>query len=170
VTLSGGEPLSQWPAARALAEGLRAERVHVALDTSCLAPSTVIDGVPERFDLVLADLKLVSPDAHRRWTGVDNAGILAAIRTWSARMPARLWISVPLIPGVQDKTEFERLAAFCAALKHSPPVRLIPYHRLGESKYEALGWPPPCFPGPVDALIDLATRVMTAHRVRILQQ
>ena len=85
-------------------------------------------------------------------------------------MPGRLWISVPVSPGVQDEAEFERIAAFCSALENRPPVRLIPYHRLGESKYEALSWTVPAFPGSVDEQMDIARRVLQNQGVRILEQ
>jgi pyruvate formate lyase activating enzyme len=170
VTLSGGEPLAQWHAARAVADRLRAEGVHVAMDTSCLAARAIIAEVPEHIDLVLADLKLVTPNSHRRWTGVDNARILAALRAWSVAMPARLWISVPVIPGVQDKAEFGRVAEFCSTLAHDPPIRLIAYHRLGDSKYQALGWPVPAFPGVVEEQMEVATRALGQRGIRILVQ
>jgi pyruvate formate lyase activating enzyme len=170
VTLSGGEPLAQWPFARRLADRLRSAAVHVTLDTACVAPPDVIREVPAHVDLVLADLKLVTPESHRRWTGVDNAGILDAIRCWSVAMPGRLWISVPVIPGVQDEAEFERIAAFCDKLENAPPVRLIPYHRLGDSKYEALGWPVPVFPGSADEQIDRVQRAFHRLEIEILKQ
>ena len=170
VTLSGGEPLAQWPFVRDLAGRLRAEGVHVAIDTACLAPQTVIRAVPEQVDLVLADLKLFTPESHRRWTGVDNAGILEAIRFWSTTMPGRLWISLPAIPGVQDKREWERIATFCGALENAPPVRLIPYHRLGDSKYVALNWPVPSFPGSVDEQLASARLALQEQGVCILEQ
>jgi pyruvate formate lyase activating enzyme len=170
VTLSGGEPLAQWPAARALAERLRAEGIHVAMDTSCLAPRAAIDEVPNHIDLVLADLKLVTPEGHLRWTGVDNFGILAAIRAWSRALPGRLWISVPVIPGVQDEDELDRIAAFCSTLDNDPPVRLIPYHRLGDSKYGALGRAVPAFPGPVKEWMDITAQALERHRIRFIKQ
>jgi pyruvate formate lyase activating enzyme len=170
VTLSGGEPLSQWPTARALADRLRAEGVHVALDTSCLAPRAVTDEVPDHVDLVLADLKLISPERHRQWTGADNAGILAAIRSWSVSMPDRLWISVPVIPSVQDEAEYRQIATFCRALANDPPMRLIPYHRLGESKYRALDWPLPSLPHSVEREMVLATCIMEEYGIRLLEQ
>jgi pyruvate formate lyase activating enzyme len=168
VTLGGGEPLAQWPFVRSLADLLRAQGVHVALDTSCAAPQSVIREVPAHVDLVLADLKLVHPESHRRWTGVDNATLLDAIRYWSAAMPDRLWISIPILPGVQDKPEFEHMAAFCRTLENAPPVRLIPYHRLGESKYEALGWPIPHFPGSVAEQMETAAEAFHRRNIRIL--
>src|SRR5210317_188532 len=55
-----------------------------------LASRAVIDEVPDHLDLVLADLKLITPERHRRWTGVDNTNILSAIRAWSQAMRGRL--------------------------------------------------------------------------------
>jgi len=169
VTLGGGEPLAQWPFVRELADRLRAEHVHVALDTACAAPDPVFREIPERIDLVLADLKMVSAQAHKEWTGADNAGILRAIRFLARAMPGRLLLSLPLIPGVHDRAEFERMADFIAALEPVPPVRLIPYHQLGNAKYEALGRPVPCrFVGPVDTLRETAVELMRTRSIEIL--
>ena len=167
VTLSGGEPLRQWPAAFRVAERLREAGVHVALDTSGFANEAVIRAVPTRFDLVLADLKAVTPELHRHWTGVDNAQILEAIRFWATLMPGQLWLSVPLIPGVHDRGELMRMADWLADLDGPPPVRLIPYHRLGESKYRALGRATPEIEGEVEALQSLAIELFTlaGHRL-----
>jgi pyruvate formate lyase activating enzyme len=156
VTLSGGEPLVQWAFVRTLADRLQAEGVHVALDTACAGSRDAVHEVPEHVDLVLADLKLVTLQAHRRWTGADNAHILEAIHHWSCTMPGRLWISVPLIPGVQDEAELGRMADFILSLPNRPPVRLLPYHRLGDSKYGALGWAVPRFRAPVEPLVERA--------------
>lgn len=140
------------------------------METSCLASRAVIDEVPEHIDLVLADVKLFTPERHRRWTGVDNASILSALRVWSEAMPDRLWLSVPVIPGVQDDAEFERLAEFCATLPNHPPIRLIPYHRLGNSKYKALDRSAPTFPGSVEERMDAARAILARTGIRILKQ
>jgi pyruvate formate lyase activating enzyme len=167
VTLGGGEPLGQWAFARALAVRLHDEGVHVAIDTACLAGREVIQSVPEHVDLVLADLKLVTSEAHRRWTGANNAPILGTIRAWSRAMPGRLWISVPLIPGVQDETELDLMAEFIQSLDPSPPVRLIPYHRLGDAKYTALGRAIPAFPGSVEDLVERARAAFSRRGLHI---
>ena len=170
ATLSGGEPLAQWEFAGALADALHGEGVSVALDTACAAPEPVLEAVPEQFDLVLADLKFVSPAAHCEWTGADNAGVLSALRLWSRTMPGRIWVSVPLIPGVHDEAEIGRIAGFVRSLSPVPPVRLVPYHRLGDSKYAALGGTAPAFPGSVDALVEVARAAFRAQGVELLEQ
>jgi pyruvate formate lyase activating enzyme len=169
VTLSGGEPLAQWPFARALADRLRAEGVHVAMETACLAPRDVLADVPRRVDLVLADLKLASPEAHQARTGVAGQAVLEAIRLWAREMPGRLWISVPLVPGVHDEPEIARLADVVASLAGGPPVRLLPHHRLGNSKYAALGLAVPAFCPASDALVEQARQIFRSRGVRLLE-
>ncbi len=168
VTLSGGEPLRQWPVAFRLADTLRAEGVQVAIDTSGFAHEAVIRAVPTRFDLVIADLKAVTPAIHRRWTGVGNEDILEAIRFWATIMPGQLWLSVPLIPGVHDAAELTAMAGFLAELDGAPPVRLIPHHQLGDAKYSALGREQPPFAGDVAALAALAAELFTLAGIRLL--
>lgn len=87
----------------------------MALDTASAAPREVIEAVPAHVDLILADLKLVGPAAHRRWTGLDNADILAALRHCADTMPGRLSLIVPLVPEVHTSDEVGRLAARLAA-------------------------------------------------------
>lgn len=167
VTLSGGEPLRQWPVAFRLAERLRDEGVHTAIDTSAFANEAVIRAVPLRFDLVIADLKAVTPAVHKRWTGVSNENILEAIRYWATVMPGQLWISVPLVPGVHDAAELMAIAAFLGSLPGYPLIRLIPYHRLGESKYAALGREKPSFDGDVEALQAVARETFAMAGLRL---
>lgn len=170
VTFSGGEPLAQWEFARALADRLRAEGVHVALDTSGLAPEGVVRQVPEHFDLVLVDLKLVTPEAHRRWTGVDNGPILAAIRLWSREMAGRIWVSLPAVPGVQDEGEMEKMAGFLASLYPRPPARVLPYHKLGSSKYRALGEEPREFEDDAEEMAERFEAILRDAGIEIIEQ
>jgi pyruvate formate lyase activating enzyme len=165
VTLGGGEPLAQHEAAFALADMLRGRGCHVALDTSCMAPRAVLDAVPDHFDLVLADLKAVTPGLHREWTGGDNAGVLDALRAWTAALADRLWISVPVVPGVHHEDELARIADFVADLAPTPCVRILPFHRLGESKYAALGEEVPEFVPEVEPLVDAVRQAMAERGV-----
>ena len=153
VTFCGGEPLLQWGFLAPLADRFRERGIHVTVDTCGAVSRQVVEAVPGRVDLVLADLKLVSPKKHLRWTGKDNTDILDAVRYWARAMPGRLWISVPIIPGVHDGEEIERMGRFLARLDHTPAVRLLPYERFGESKYDALGTSRTVFTGAVEPLV-----------------
>ena len=107
VTLSGGEPTLQPDFAEALLCGLKASGISTALDTCGLCTPRTLDRLLPYTDLVLFDLKLLDPSAHREFTGVPNAQILenlAHIRDYirSQKRPIGLWIRTPLIPGATD--------------------------------------------------------------------
>ena len=139
VTFCGGEPLLQWKFLAPVVERLQKEGLHVAFDTCAAVSRDIVEAVPDQVDLILADLKLVDADLHRTWTGRDNADILAALQHWDKSMPGRLWISVPIVPNVQDEAEIDSIADFLSSLLNRPEIRILPYERFGESKYLSLG-------------------------------
>ena len=85
----------------------------------------------------------MDPVAHRKHTGLSNSLILDnARRTYhECSMPMRA--RVPIIPGYNDSLEnMEATAKFIATeLGTSVEVHLLPYHRLGETKYQRLEKP-----------------------------
>ena len=89
------------------------------------------------------DLKLADPEAHRRWTGVDNARILSNLqRLDSLGIP--LIGRTPLIPGATDTEENIRaIATEMRKLKNLVRWELLNFNPLGGSKFEALGLPDP---------------------------
>jgi len=137
VTFSGGEPLMQ---AEFLAEVIDSlDDLHVVLDTCGHASSTDFQLVLSRTDLVYYDLKLIDPDAHRHFTGVDNAQILTNLRLLDAS-GVPFVIRVPLIPGVTDTDE--NLSAIAETVRGMPglvEVNLLPYNRAAGSKYRYAG-------------------------------
>ena len=143
VTFSGGEPLSQ---AAFVAETIdQLDNLHVALETSGYASEKDFRLVAAKCDLVLFDVKLVDPQAHRRWTGVDNAPILRNLAVL-AQLGTEFIIRVPLVPGVTDTDEnLGAIARRAAALARRPRVELLPYNRAAGGKYAACGlkWAPP---------------------------
>ena len=137
VTFSGGEALMQPDfvvETRALLSNL-----HAVIETSGYADSETFERVIKRMDLVLMDVKLVDPAAHKKWTGVDNALILENLRRLIAlRIPFRA--RVPLIPSVTDTREnltaVARLLTGATALDR---VELMSYNRAAGAKYAQLG-------------------------------
>jgi pyruvate formate lyase activating enzyme len=135
--------LAQATFVAAVAEALRG--THLTLDTSGYGTEADFRAVAGRVDLVLFDLKLVDPEQHRRYTGVDNGPIRRNLRLLpSLGVPWR--VRVPLVPGITD-TE-ENLAAIAAELRDRTGllgVELLTYHRAAGGKYAPLGliWTPP---------------------------
>ncbi|NJN96731.1 MAG: radical SAM protein, partial [Anaerolineales bacterium] len=74
VTFSGGELLMQAHFVAEVVDLL--DGLHVLLDTSGYGSEQDFRLVLQRADLVFFDLKLMDPEAHRQYTGVDNDLIL----------------------------------------------------------------------------------------------
>jgi pyruvate formate lyase activating enzyme len=137
VTFSGGEALMQPDFVVETRELISS--LHAAIETSGYADSAVFERVIKTMDLVLMDIKLVDPDAHKKWTGVDNRLILKNLaRLMEMGIPFRA--RVPLIPGVTDTegnlTATARLLEGAKALER---VELMGYNRAAGAKYGQLG-------------------------------
>jgi pyruvate formate lyase activating enzyme len=146
VTFSGGEPALQADFLCALLDACRLEGIHTAVDTCGHIPWESLERIARRADLILYDLKIIDSAAHQRYTGVGNELILANLEHLSElrideALPLEVRIRVPVVPEVNDNDDnFERLGVFLAGLPGERLwVDLLPYQRLGESKYQALG-------------------------------
>jgi pyruvate formate lyase activating enzyme len=153
-TFSGGEPLAQ---AAFLAEVLdRLDPIHRLLDTSGYARIEDFERVARRCDLVYFDLKLIDPDHHRAFTGVDNAPILDNLHRLAV-LQLPYVIRVPLVPGVTDTEEnLSGIAATVQGLAGLVRVDLLPYNRAAGGKYRALGR---SFHPPYDETVPVEARV-----------
>ena len=91
-------------------------------------------------DLVLYDFKHMDPEKHKKHTGVANDLILDNAKRIHQELSIPIWARIPVIPGYNDSVEnIEAMAKFIANdLSHSIKVCLLPYHKLGETKYERM--------------------------------
>lgn len=139
MTLSGGEPLAQFAFTRELLQTAKAEGLHTAIETTTEAPWSKLQALAPLLDLWLVDLKHTDDARHRALTGVSNHRILANIR----RMAAARWpmqLRIPWVPQRNAEPAFlDGLSAFVRELSVPPPVEFMPYHRLGQGKWAALG-------------------------------
>ncbi len=139
ITLSGGEPLFQPDFALALLQAAKELGLHTCLDTSGYAPWEVWERILPYTDLVLYDVKCMDMHRHRRHTGRSNSRILENLRALTSNGVA-VKVRMPIVPGFNDTlADVEATARFLKSLPHPPSLELLPYHKLGESKYEALG-------------------------------
>ena len=139
VTFSGGEPLSQPAFLRGLLEACRRRGLHTAVDTCGLAQPEDLLAVAALTDLFLYDLKLMDDAKHRRYTGVSNALILENLQALG-RKHGRIWLRVPIVPGINDEpADLEPAARFAAGVPGVQQVNLLPFHRTGLPKSQRLG-------------------------------
>lgn len=139
VTFSGGEPLMQPESLTFLLEQMKKENIHTAIDTCGYAENKNVKKAAALADLFLYDLKIMDPEQHKKYTGVDNQLILMNAET-ILQSKADVIFRIPLIPTVND-TEQE-LSVFSHYLQERADnikeVHLLPYHKIGNHKYEPL--------------------------------
>ncbi|MEN9216419.1 MAG: pyruvate formate-lyase-activating protein [Gloeomargarita sp. HHBFW_bins_162] len=139
VTVSGGEPLMQPEFTAAIFQACHDLGLHTALDTSGYCPVAVAEPVLAHTDLVLLDIKSFDPDIYQRVTHVSLEPTLTMARYLSA-VGKPVWIRFVLVPGLTDpRHNIEGLADFVATLTNVERVEVLPFHKMGEYKWEQLG-------------------------------
>ncbi len=86
------------------------------------------------------DIKHVNAEKHKRFTGQSNELILENARKIAQSQMTELVIRVPVIPTFNaTPEEIKAIASFAATLPGVKKLHLLPYHRLGQDKYDRLG-------------------------------
>lgn len=140
VTLSGGEASLQADFCLSLMETLKAEGIHLALDTCGGTSWPNLQRLVDRADLVLYDLKLMDSDQHRKLTGISLELVLDNAREIS-KSGKPIWVRTPIIPGVNDTEENIRETARFID-ENLPTVErydLLAFNNTCASKYQRLG-------------------------------
>jgi pyruvate formate lyase activating enzyme len=140
VTFGGGEPLFQAEFLLSVLAKCRSYYMHTTLETSAHVNPGVLREALKWTDAIFIDVKHMDSAAHHSGTGAGNELILQNIEAAAATgWDGRLIIRVPIVPGYNDAIEnLQATAAFMVKL-NLKEVNLLPFHRLGRSKYEQLG-------------------------------
>jgi pyruvate formate lyase activating enzyme len=139
ITISGGEPCLQPAFTGALLEECKKRGLHVALDSSGWTTVSVLEDLLQWADLVLLDIKHMDTARHQQLTGQSNGAVLRSARLIAERS-VPLWVRHVLVPGVTDREEdLLNLAAFLERLASLERLDILPYHRLGEHKWQQMG-------------------------------
>ncbi len=140
VTATGGEPLAQPDFITALFQGCKALDLHTALDTSGFLGANATDALLAATDLVLLDIKSFDPVVYKRLTG----GSLAPTLRFAERLAAMgkpTWLRYVLVPGLTDDlASIDKLAAYAKDMGMAK-VEVLPFHKMGESKWGTLKLP-----------------------------
>lgn len=145
VTLTGGEATvcAEWTGA--LAQKLKAEGVHVLLETCGFFEYELVSTVLLPYvDAIYCDLKLYDRELHKKYCGVNNDLILENIRKMvsdSEKLGYSFLPRIPLIPGITDTPEnLEAIANFFTEIGVTR-TELLPYNPTWYSKANKLGIP-----------------------------
>ena len=140
VTFSGGEPLMQAEFLLEMLGRCRNANIHTAVDTSGHSDPELFKEVVKQADMLLFDIKTTDSNAHVKYTGIDNTLIMQNLNSLTGS-DISVIIRIPIIPGFNDNhEEMEAIRDTLLPLKKNiRRIDLLPYHRLGRKKYEALG-------------------------------
>lgn len=141
VTLSGGEPLRQPEFVSSIIDGCHEYSLHVAVDTSGGVSVLACQEAVEKADLLLLDIKGSDDVLFRKITGrsMDNT---IDILNERERLKKPVWIRHVLVPGLTlDNGQLHRLGELLHPYTCIEKIEILPFHKLGEYKWEALGLP-----------------------------
>ncbi|MEE0409743.1 MAG: glycyl-radical enzyme activating protein [Clostridia bacterium] len=139
ITLSGGECLAQPDFAPHILHACKDLGYNTAIETTGYSTWENIEKYLPYTDYVLMDIKHMNSAKHKEFCGVENA-IIHENAMKFAKSGVNLTIRVPVIPGFNNTPEeITDIANFAATLPGVTNLHLLPYHRLGEGKYEGLG-------------------------------
>lgn len=140
LTLSGGESLCQPEFARDLLRAAKAVGINTAMESMGCAKWEVIEQILPYLDHYLMDIKHIDSAKHKEFTGKGNELMLENAGKIAFSGMTKLSIRVPVIPTFNDSPEeIRNIALFADKLPGVDEIYLLPYHRLGQDKYEGLG-------------------------------
>lgn len=142
VTFSGGEVLLQWEFVREVLGLCRRKGIHTCVESALSVEREALEGVLPFTSLFITDIKQMDSEAHRTWTGAGNERILSNIERL-AQSGVPFVVRLPIIPDVNDTVKHvEAVSDFLNSLESQPvQVQFLRFRRLGEDKYQSLGYP-----------------------------
>ena len=141
ITATGGEPLQQMEFLIELFTKAKALGAHTCLDTSGFSfqDNERMKRLMDVTDLVMLDIKHMDEDAHIDLTGCSNHNVHAFAR-YLDEMKKPVWIRHVVVPGITyEEKQLTQLGEFLKTLSNVEKLEVLPYHTLGENKYEKLG-------------------------------
>lgn len=120
--------------------------IHTCIDSSGIAfnPDNApllekMDKLMSLTDLVMLDIKHIDPEKHRELTLQPNENILK-FAAYLDEKHVDMWIRHVVVPGITDDEKYLfDLGYFIGQFSNLKALDVLPYHTMGEKKYESLG-------------------------------
>jgi len=141
ITFSGGEPLLQPEFVYAVTMLLKDEGVTTVIDTSgCQNPEDpAVRKAIDASDLLLLDIKAWNSEVAVTLTGRDTKNSLATLE-YCETIQKPVWIRYVLLSGyTMDDGQLSAMADYLTKYKCVDRVELLPFHKLGEPKWQEMG-------------------------------
>lgn len=143
ITATGGEPLVQMEFLTELFETAKKKGIHTCLDTSGILfrqeRREEFDRLMAVTDLVMLDIKHIDDTEHQKLTKQSNKHILEFAEYLNEK-GVPVWIRHVVVPTITlNDTYLKQLGHFIGGLDNLKALDVLPYHTMGEVKYENLG-------------------------------
>ncbi len=153
ITATGGEPMAQMDFLLELFTKAKEKEIHTCLDTSGIFFQEAwrdpenrdgeayekIENLMAVTDLVMLDIKHIESQAHQKLTGHGNEKILAFAR-YLDEIKKPVWIRHVVVPDITyEEAQLTQFGEFLKTLSNVEKLEVLPYHTLGENKYDNLG-------------------------------
>lgn len=143
VTFSGGEPLLHVDYLIEVCQKLKKEGIHIALDTCGVGIGKYEELLP-LIDLVILDIKHTNKEGYKKVTQVNTDEAQNFIAACN-KLNKKFWIRQVIVPGIMDNEEYLiSLKEYLKGINNIEQIEFLPYHKLGQEKYETLNIPYPC--------------------------
>lgn len=137
VTLSGGEPMLQPDFVSAFSSALHEAGVTVGIETALHVQPEVCRRVLGGMDFACIDLKHWNNEKHREGTGAGNELIISNLRE-ALSTPLPVFVRIPVIPGYNDSLADAQAFGSLLMGLGAKEIHLLPFHQMGEEKYNRL--------------------------------
>lgn len=168
VTLSGGEVTMHADAASKLLRRCKARGISTAIETCGFCAFSELEKLLPYVDYYLYDIKLMDGERHREYTGQPNAVVHDNLRRLG-KLGKTIIIRIPFIPTVNDSEENLRQTAELAREVNAMEVHLLPFHQIGESKWNNLGFNYTFhdYQPPSEKLLEQAADILREYGLRV---
>ena len=139
VTVSGGEALMQPMFIKALFEECKKRGWHTCLDSSGAYLTELQKQVLDITDLVLLDIKTMNPKKHEEYINWELEKVLKFAKYLQTN-EIKMWVRHVLVPGwTDDEHELLELGMFVNTLTNVDRFEILPFHKMGQHKWEERG-------------------------------
>ena len=140
ITITGGEPLMQPEFIIEIFRRCQELGIHTALDTSGYVKLATAKPVLDYVNLVLLDIKSFDAQIYHQVTQVSLEPTLNFAH-YLNEIDKPAWIRFVLVPNLTDPPKnIKGLAQFISKLNNVERVEILPFHKMGEYKWEQLGY------------------------------
>lgn len=136
ITFSGGEPLLQPEFCLDLIKQCKSYGIHTAIDTAGAVDLSYSSSCISESDMLLLDIKDLDYFGAIKLTGHENTNTLATL-DFCEKIKKPVWIRHVLVPGYTlDSKKLNALAEFLSLYTCIDRIELLPFHKMGEYKWE----------------------------------